>query len=140
LIIPAGQSSYIYSIKHTPNGKYKLVASMDGIIKIFDNQKDKEVYRFTGHRGDFRDMDISVDGTYVLSAGFIEGISGEETYSEIILWEIKTGKILKTFRWEDEKVWSVAVSPDMKTCVLGSAWGTIAKVRFPDLQIIEEYS
>lgn len=140
LVIPANQSSYIYSIKITKDGKYKLVGSMDGIIKVFDIKKDKEVYKFLGHNGSFNNMDISSDDKYVLSTGYVNGNSEEENYSEFFLWEISTGKIISSLRWTYENAWALAISPDMKTCVLGSSTGTIAKVSFLDLKILEEYT
>lgn len=120
LVIPANQSSYIYSIKITKDGKYKLVGSMDGIIKVFDVKKDKEVYKFLGHNGSFSSMDISSDDKYVLSTGYVNGNSEEENYSEFFLWEISSGKIISSLRWTYEEAWTLAISPDMKTCVFGS--------------------
>ncbi|MDD5169491.1 MAG: caspase family protein, partial [Syntrophales bacterium] len=70
-----------------------------------------EVRRFIGHASDVNSVTFSPDGKYALSG------SWDKTMR---LWDLSTGKNLKTFTGHTGAVGSVAFSPDEKSAFSGS--------------------
>ncbi len=61
------------------------------------------------------DVSVSPDGTLILTGGY-SGVAE--------LWELSTGKLLRTFVGHTDIVWSATFSPDGRTVLTGSADGT----------------
>jgi serine/threonine protein kinase len=79
----------------------------------------------TGHSGSVNSVAISPDGKSLVSGG----------YKTIKLWNLETGKEIRTFLEHSDSVNSVAISPDGKTLVSGSGDNT---VKLWDLQTGKE--
>jgi len=71
---------------------------------------------FTGHNEDVKSVAFSPDGKTIASG------SSDDT---IKLWEVSTGKLIKTLTGHNKYVSSVAFSPDGKTIAAGSGDETI---------------
>lgn len=79
-----------------------------------NNKKDDTIKAtsriFTGHYGDVVAIDISIDNRYLAT--------GDEG-GAIKLWDLKSGKVLKTFDGHDENIKSIAISPSNRYVVSG---------------------
>jgi WD40 repeat protein len=69
-----------------------------------------------GHNGEVRSVAISDDGRFGLS-GSVDG--------SVRLWELETGKEIKSFRGHSKQVWAVAFLPGGKHLASGSWDGTV---------------
>ncbi len=119
-----GHSDTVTSVCITPDSKYILSGSADQTIKQWDINTGKVIKTFTGHTGKISSTSLFSDGKFILSA------SGN---NEIILWEVESGKIIKKFQ-ESEGISSVAISPDGKYFIAGTADKNLENVKLWDIE------
>ena len=70
-----------------------------------------EIYVEMGHKGEVSSVCFSPEGNYIASGSFDITIK---------LWEVSTGKLVRTFEGHRNSVSSVAFSPDGKYIASGS--------------------
>ena len=92
------------------NGHQVLWAPIDNSMRLFDSERGKEVWQFSGHTALVHGVDVSPDGKQSLSASF-DGTVG--------LWSNETGKELKRMAGHTGGVWTVAFAPDGKRAISG---------------------
>jgi WD40 repeat protein len=98
-----GHSSYVVAVAFLPDGRSALSASFDGTLRVWEVSSGKELRRMNHGSGVYHAA-LSADGKRALSAGFHDRM--------VRLWDVKTGKLLRTL---DGHVWAVlgvAFSPD----------------------------
>ena len=78
-----GNTSEVFSVAFSPNGKYALTGSNDWTARLWDVQTGREIHAFTGHTGGVTSVMFSPDGNYILTA------SMDRTAR---LWNVKSGK------------------------------------------------
>ena len=83
-----GHTAEIADITYSPDGKYFISGSFNGIIKLWDANSDKEIRTFYGHTKPIQSLSFSLDGKHIISG------SKDKT---IKLWDIKSGKVIKSF-------------------------------------------
>jgi WD40 repeat protein len=76
----------------------------------------EEVRRFEGHNGIARRLHVSADGRFLVSYS---------TPKQLQLWDVKTGKLLRSLAEPPELLWSLAVSPDGRIVAAGGGEFTI---------------
>jgi RNA polymerase sigma factor (sigma-70 family) len=126
-LVPSNRLQMIFALAYSPDGKTLASAGRGAIIQLWDPARGKEIFR----GGDGAEMWIetvafSPDGKTVASAG---------RDNTIVLWEAGTGKFLRRIAGAapkarpgalfNEKVWSLAFSPDGKTLASGSGDASI---------------
>lgn len=85
----AGSFSYTNAVCFTNDGKYVLSGNGDATIKLWNTETGREVRTFRC-ADDINDLDISASGRYA--------VSGDMNFSSNInVWDIFTGKTIKTF-------------------------------------------
>lgn len=114
----AGHADSVYSVAFSPDGKFLASGSADHTIKLWDIANKKEVRTFSGHNDPVYSVAFSPDGK-LLASGSADGKVGI-----VILWEVATGKIQKSFG-HDRPVKAVAFSFDGKLLAAGSIGNTI---------------
>ncbi|MBN8677499.1 MAG: caspase family protein [Chitinophagales bacterium] len=67
LVIPTGHSSGIHSYSCTSDGKFFLTAGGDNLVKIWNN-KGQELHTFKSEDAEYRQVQISPNGTQILAA------------------------------------------------------------------------
>ncbi len=105
--------------------------------------EDNSIRTFEGHSDNVNSVSFSPDGKYVISGagqtigpivwgisnstGTVKQIRGDVTSwdNTLKLWDISTGKEIKTFKGHSEAVNSVAFSPDGKYIISGSMDNTL---------------
>ena len=75
-------------VAFSPDGKYVVTSSWDGVVRLSNVMTGREVRRFLGHSGPAFGAAFSPDGKYVLSSG------NDETAR---LWDVKTGQQVRLF-------------------------------------------
>ncbi|KIK44108.1 hypothetical protein CY34DRAFT_11278 [Suillus luteus UH-Slu-Lm8-n1] len=103
-------------ILHLPGGQRIIVCSWDGLIRVWDLETDTQVGE------EWEDKDFRVE-TIALSPDSKKVASGSRD-GAVKLWNVDTGKIIKTWTGHIKEVRSVSWSPDSGRVVSGSNDGT----------------
>ncbi|MCE9565447.1 MAG: WD40 repeat domain-containing protein [Planctomycetes bacterium] len=92
------------SVAFAPDGKTALCGSLyDGKLRFFDTTTGKETKRLPGHTDWVVCVAFASDGKVALSGGLDKTIK---------LWDVPTGRLLRTFTLRNVIISSVAFSPD----------------------------
>ena len=100
----------INDIVYSPDGTKLAVAAGNGIW-LYDAQTGQELAQCAGHIYTVHNIAFRPDGKTIASVG----LGPDQT---IRIWDVQTGKNLRTFK---QQAWDVAFSPDGKTIVCGDA-------------------
>ena len=96
----------VHAIAFSPNGEFFAVGDSIGGIRLF-RLEDRQPYLYIeGHGKDLlvvTDLAFSPDGQMLASSSID---------STVKIWDTDTGECLKTYRGEQQWIWSVAFSPD----------------------------
>jgi len=126
-----GHSEGVNSVAFSPDGKTIVSGSTDETVKLWNVATGKEIRTLSGHSELVGTVAFSPDGkTIVSGSGCIERTmdlyTGKLVPTGMVkLWDVATGKELRTFSGHSDAVWSVAFSPDSKTIVSGSRDKTV---------------
>ncbi|HEX5269335.1 MAG TPA: hypothetical protein VFW33_02555, partial [Gemmataceae bacterium] len=99
--------------RFTPDGKSLLTWDSGG-VRLRDFATGKVVRAFTGHEYDVTAAALSPDGKRVASAAAETFSVGDNKKSEVILWELDTGRPVRTFATDHKGVAALAFAPDGK--------------------------
>jgi WD40 repeat protein len=83
-----GHSVWVNSAAFSPDGKFVLSGSGDGILKLWDAETGREIRTFAGHSGSVESAAFSPDGKFVISGS---------SASTLNLWDAETGLEIRTF-------------------------------------------
>jgi RNA polymerase sigma factor (sigma-70 family) len=109
---PAGNKCVAFA----PDGRHALFAGDGGVVYFWDLDNDKEIRRFTGHKGTINSLCFTPDGRRFLSAG-------EDRI--IRLYDVGTGKVLRSYDGHSDRVRCLALSPDGRRFASGGRDNTI---------------
>ncbi|WP_461256169.1 WD40 domain-containing protein [Treponema sp. R80B11-R83G3] len=129
-----GHIDSVLSVAFSPNGKQVLsvsgtkdfYSSSVNKIKLWDAASGKEIRTFSGHTSSVLSVAFSPNGKQVLSGygSKLFDYSSDNNY-QIKLWDVASGKEIRTFSGHSDSVLSVAFSSDGKQIISGSEDGTI---------------
>ncbi|HOK23808.1 MAG TPA: WD40 repeat domain-containing protein, partial [Candidatus Hydrothermia bacterium] len=120
IYVQMGHAGSVNSVCFSPDRKYIASGSVDKTIKLWEASTGKLVRTFVGHESQVNSVCFSPDGNYIASgSGKWEIFSG--SYDNTIkLWEVSTGKLVRTFEGHKLGVNAVCFSPDGKYIASGS--------------------
>jgi WD40 repeat protein len=112
-----GHKNKVFDIAFSPDNKSLISVSPGDPIRIWDVASGK--VRATFGDGTFRHsrLVISPDGSILATASTSE--------EQVVLWEVKTGKVLATLRGHAEGVWSMAFDAHGNSLAIGGGDGKI---------------
>jgi WD40 repeat protein len=120
-----GHTGGVTSVAFSQNGRTAVSASQDETLKLWDMVSGRELRSFAGHKGKVESVAILPDGRTMLSGGCDE-LSGDEFLpckrGSLKLWELSTGRELRSFTIRADSVRSVAISPDGRFALSGSTF------------------
>jgi len=122
-----GHSDEVSSVIFSPDGRWVLSGSDDETLRLWELATGRCVRTFIGHTTDLNSLDlrdvrsmhlglvnsvsISPDGRWALSGSWDKTLR---------LWELATGRSLRTFEGHTDRVNSVTFSPDGRWALSGS--------------------
>lgn len=122
----------VVQVQFSPNGKWLLTASQDGIARMWDFSTGQEVSRMT-HNNQVEAISFSRDGSLVIS-GSLDG--------DVRIWESSTGReIARTTLITDnqgEKIMYVNFNNDNQTALSISESGTIKSWVWQSVNLVSE--
>jgi len=116
------------SLATSPDGKYAATGGRDGVIRLWDIAARKEVRQFTGQKGAVWSVAISPDGKMIAGVTPPEKLNffNDSKDPSIRIWDVNSGRLLKTLPGSSSGNWSVAWSPDSRVLASGGDDCTIS--------------
>ena len=122
-----GHTSGVEAVAPLPDGKRAISASSDKTLKLWDLETGQCRLTFAGHTSEVLAVALLPDGKRALScAGTLaRTIRGFDYHHALKLWDIETGQCLRTFEGHSDSVEAMALLPDGRRALSGSADKTL---------------
>ena len=122
-----GHTETVNSVAFAPDGKTALSGSADKTLRLWDLATGREIRKLEGHPAAVSSVAIAPDGKTALSAGGCEKYDAIEAWrcvkkSSLRLWDLASGREIRTFEGHSDQINSVAFSPDGKTALSASTY------------------
>ena len=113
----------VSSVDFSPDGKSILTGDYEHGLKLWDSRTGKVIKTFNGHTNWVRSVAFSPDGREILSgSGGVFGTDGKPVVgndNSIRLWNVDTGREIRSYENNKEPILSVAFSSDGKEVLSG---------------------
>lgn len=115
----------VNDLAFTPDGHTALSIATDGSIILWDLINAAELDRFEGHTAAVMDVAFHPDGKHILSsAGASDPGEGIALDNSLRLWNLETGRALRSMEGHTHTIFQFAVSPDGETALSASLDGS----------------
>ncbi len=112
-----GHTDTVWQALFTQDDRFLVSASSDETIRVWDVETGEEVRRFEGHTADVRAVDISPDGTRLLSGGGRFTTNANLNDASLRLWNFETGQEICKMVANNSEVRRVRFLPDGKSAL-----------------------
>jgi WD40 repeat protein/serine/threonine protein kinase len=117
-----GHTSWVNSVAISPDGRYAISGSDDKTLRQWELSTGECIRTFEEHSDKVNSVVISPDGRFTLSgSGSYEFDKSERKIDKtLMLWELSTGRHIRTFKGHTGWRESVTMSPDGRYILYGS--------------------
>lgn len=141
-----GHTAGVWAITFSPDGTQALSGDIGGTIILWNLEDGTEIKRFDARLDWVLGLAFTPDGKQFVAGGSdnLNQAELDPDAAELSLWDIETGEVVRNFEGHQKGIWEVAISPDGKTLLSGSAdlfgiGGTLDNsVRWWDIETGEE--
>ena len=102
----------------SPNERHVFLGTRDGIVQMWDVETSRRLHVFAGHYGLMRCLDVSSDGSRLLSAAAFRDTT-------VRLWDVNSERCLKGMVGHSDGVYDVAFDATQRRALTGSRDGTV---------------
>lgn len=138
-----GHTDWIIDVGISADNRTGFSFSRDRSIILWDLETGQEIRRFGADRilgPEALSATFTPDGRYILSNnGALPGVNPEET-AELILWDISTGAVARTFRGHTTGIGGIAISPDGTKALSGGYIGDMILWDMETAEVLQRFS
>ena len=125
-----GHTDGVNSVSFSPDGNTIATGSDDRTVRLWDVNTGRNIKTLTGHTFSLgvNSVSFSPDGNTIVSINdtIHRTFGGAEDWEHpVLLWDVNTGRHIRTLTGHTSNVNSVSFSPDGNTIVSGSADDTV---------------
>jgi WD40 repeat protein len=106
--------SHVLSVAFSPDAKRLVSAGWDVAMRLWDVDTGKEIRSLTGHQDTVLCVAFSPDGKQLVTGSLMPDDGSPVRDDSVRLWNVATGKEIRTLKGHKVSVCSVAYSPDGK--------------------------
>ena len=110
---PSSGPGPVTAVATSADGKYLAVARFRN-VELLETDSRKVLHRLEGHAGKINDLRFTGDAGELIVAGGIAGL-----YGEVRVWDVATGKLIRTFSGHDDTIYAAVVSQDKRLLSTG---------------------
>jgi WD40 repeat protein len=116
----------VWDVAISPDGKTALSGCGDGLTRLWDLESDKVLQTLETHKkGRSWTCAFTPDGKQAVTGGGNTFEKTEGPAASLKLWDLATGKVIRSFEGHTKDVRRVAVSPDGKQLLSASFDGSV---------------
>ena len=120
-----GLMKAVYSVGFSPDGQRALSGGDGKTLRLWDVSSRWQIRTFEGHTMSVNSVAFSPDGRLALSGGGAYMRAKKRIVVELKLWDVSSGREIRTFKEHAGGVTSVAFSPDGQWALSGSSDKTL---------------
>jgi len=113
----SGHSDSVRSVSFSPDGKQVLSGSRDRTIKLWDLESGQEIKTIFFGDDFINSASFSPDGKYILGSSRIGNIGVNQGSGSVFLFDVDTGRRIRTFSGNHGYIFSAEFSPDGKQII-----------------------
>jgi len=128
-----GHKAEVTDCDFSPDGRTVISVGGDKMLKFWDRISGKEILSLSGHRESISSCAYHPNGQYVITAGGFDHPNPDESFGELILWDINKRKGHNFLPAHEKIVRTCDISPDGRIAISGSddetlkLWDTFTK-------------
>lgn len=121
------------AVAFSPDGSLLAVAAYHEVL-LHKSDGSGLVARLVGESPRIESVAFSKDGKLLAAAG---GAPAE--FGQVQIWDVTTGKNLKTFQPSTDSLYGVSFAPDGKSVACGAADKTVRRINVDDGKVVTEF-
>jgi len=112
-LTPSSEPRPVTAVATSADGKYLAVARFQN-VDLLDAATRKVLHQLKGHAGKINDLRFTADSSELIAASGIAGL-----YGEVRLWDVASGKPIRTFSGHDDTIYAAVASQDKQVLATG---------------------